>query len=41
VPATSDTSIEAALEPVKVIESICKGGYDIGSQFAVQTLCLD
>jgi hypothetical protein len=41
VPVTSDTSIEAALEPVKLIESICKGGCDIGSRFSVQTLCLD
>jgi hypothetical protein len=37
----SDTSIKAALEPVELFESICKGGCDIGSRFAVQTLCLD
>ena len=37
----SDTSIEAALEPVKLFEGIGKGGCDIGSRFAVQTLCLD
>ena len=37
----SDTSIEAALEPVKLFEGICKGGCDVGSRFAVQPLCLD
>jgi hypothetical protein len=41
VPVTSDTPIEAALEPVKLFEGICKGGCNIGSRFAVQTLCLD
>ena len=37
----TDASIEAALEPVKFFECIGKGGCDIGSRFAVQTLCLD
>jgi hypothetical protein len=37
----SDTSIEAALEPVKLFERIGKGGCDVGSGFAVQTVCLD
>ena len=37
----SDTSIEAALEPVKLFEGIGKGGCDVGSRFAVQPLCLD
>ena len=37
----SDTSIKAALEPVKLFEGIGKGGCDIGSRFAVQPLCLD
>jgi hypothetical protein len=41
VPVTSDASIEAALEPVKLFEGICKGGCDIGSRFAVQTICLE
>ena len=41
VPVTLDTSIEAALEPVKLFEGICKGGCDIGSRFAVQTVCLN
>jgi len=38
---TSDTSIEAALEPVKLFEGICEGGCNIGSRVARQTLCLD
>ena len=37
----SNTSIEAALEPVKLFEGIGKGGRDVGSRFAVQPLCLD
>jgi hypothetical protein len=37
----SDTSIKAALEPLKLLEGIGKGGCDIGSRFAIQTLCLD
>jgi hypothetical protein len=37
----SDTSIEAALEPVQLFEGICEGGCDIGSRFAVQPLGLD
>jgi hypothetical protein len=37
----SDTSIKAALEPVKLFQSIRKGACDIGSRFAVQTFCLD
>jgi hypothetical protein len=41
VPVTSDTSIEAALEPVKLFEGICKGGCDIGGRFTIQPFCLD
>ena len=41
VPITSDTSIEAALGPVKLYEGICEGGCDIGSRFAIQALSLD
>ena len=37
----SGTSIKAALQPVKLFESIGKGGCDVGSQFAVQPLCLN
>ena len=37
----SDTLIEDALEPVKLFEGIRKGGCDVGSRFAVQTLNLD
>ena len=37
----SDTSIKAALEPVKLFEGIRKGGRDVGSRLAVQTLSLD
>jgi hypothetical protein len=37
----SDASIEAALEPVKLVEGIGKGGSDVGGRFAVQTLSLD
>jgi hypothetical protein len=37
----SDTSIQAPLEPVKLFESMCKGGCDIGSRFLVQPLWLD
>ena len=37
----SDTSIEAALQPVKLFERICKGGCDVGGRFAVQPLGLD
>jgi hypothetical protein len=37
----SDTSIEAALEPVQLFEGICEGGCDIGSRFGVQPLGLD
>jgi len=36
-----DTSIEAALEPVKLCEDICEGGCGISSRFAIQPLCLD
>jgi hypothetical protein len=38
---TSNTSIEAALEPMKLFERIRKGGCDLGRRFAVQPLCLD
>jgi hypothetical protein len=37
----SYTSIEATLEPVKLFECIRQAGCNIGSRFAVQTLCLD
>jgi hypothetical protein len=37
---TSDTSIEAAIEPVKLFKGICEGGCEVGSRFAVQPLCL-
>jgi len=33
--------IEAALEPVKLLERIGKGGCDFGSRFRVQPLGLD
>ena len=36
----SDTSIEDALEPVKLFECIGERGCDVGSRFAVQTLNL-
>ena len=38
---SSDTSIEAAPEPVKLFEGIGKGGCDLGSRLTVQPLCLD
>jgi hypothetical protein len=37
----SDSSIEAALEPVRLFEGIGERGRDGGSRFAVQTLYLD
>ena len=37
----SDTSIKAALEPVKLFQGSCERGRDIGSRLAVQPLCLD
>jgi hypothetical protein len=37
----SDTSVEAALEPVKLLECIGEGSGDFSSRFAVQPLCLD
>jgi hypothetical protein len=37
----SDASIEAALEPLKLIEGIGQAGSDVNSRFAVQTLCPD
>jgi hypothetical protein len=37
----SNTSTKTALKPVKLFEGICEGGCEIGSRFAVQTLCLD
>jgi hypothetical protein len=37
----SNSSIKAALQPVKLFESIRQAGSDVGSRFAVQTLCLD
>jgi hypothetical protein len=38
---TSDTSIEAALEPLKLCDGIGEGGPDVGSRCAVQPLRLD
>ena len=37
----SDSSIEDALEPVKLLDGIGKGGCDVGSRLAVQALSLD
>ena len=37
----SDTSIKAALEPVKLFQGSCERGRDIDSRLAVQTLSLD
>jgi hypothetical protein len=37
----SDTSIKAALEPVKLFQGGCERGRDIGSRLAVQSLYLD
>jgi hypothetical protein len=37
----SNTSFEAALESMKLVESIGKGGCDVGSRSAVQPLGLD
>jgi hypothetical protein len=37
----SDTSIQAALEPVKLFEGIGKGGRDVGGRLAVQPISLD
>jgi hypothetical protein len=37
----SDTSIKAALEPVKLFQGSCERGCDIGSRLAVETLSLD
>jgi hypothetical protein len=37
----SNASIEAALEPVKLIKGIGTAGCDIGSRFALQTICPD
>jgi hypothetical protein len=41
VRIASDASIKAALEPMKLLQSICKGGRDVSSRFDVQPLCLD
>ena len=38
---SSNTSIEAAPEPVKLFEGIGKGGCDLGSRLTVQPPCLD
>jgi hypothetical protein len=40
-PVASDTSIEAALEPLKLSECIGEGGGDGGGRCAVQPICLD
>jgi hypothetical protein len=37
----SDTSVEAALEPVKLFECISEGGSDLGSRLAIYSVCLD
>jgi len=37
----SNSSVETPLQPVKLSEGICKGGCDVDSRFAVQTLCMD
>jgi hypothetical protein len=37
----SDTSIKAALEPVKVFEGISESGRDVAGRLAVQPLWLD
>jgi hypothetical protein len=37
----SDTSIEAALQPVKLYQGIRERGRNVGSRLAVQTLCMD
>jgi hypothetical protein len=37
----SDPSIEAALQPAKLLDGIGKGGCDVGGRLAVQTLNLD
>ena len=37
----SDTSVKAALEPVKLFQGIGKGGSDVGSRLAVQPICLN
>jgi hypothetical protein len=37
----SDASIEAALEPVKLLEGVGKGGGDVSSRSTVQPPCLD
>jgi hypothetical protein len=36
-----DASIEAALEPVKLLEGIGKGSREISSGLTVQSVCLD
>jgi hypothetical protein len=38
---TPDTTIKAALVPVKLLQSIGEIGSDIGNRFAVQPLYLD
>jgi hypothetical protein len=37
----SDASVEAALEPVKLLEGIGEGGFEIGGRSAVQPVRLD
>ena len=37
----SDTSIEDALEPVKLFEGIGERDCDVGSRLTVQPFCLD
>jgi hypothetical protein len=38
---SSHTSIEAALELLKLFEGLGQGCREVGCRFAVQTLCLD
>ncbi len=39
--AASDTSIEAAPKPVKLLEGICEGGNEVSGRSAVQPLSFD
>ena len=38
---SSNTSTEATLKPVKVLDGICEAACDVSSRLAVQPLCLD
>jgi hypothetical protein len=41
LPIVFETSIEPALEPMKLFKGIGKGSHDVGSRFAVQTISFD